>query len=101
MLPLQRRTDARHDAERALVCKALEGSEGKASRAASLIGVSRATFYRMMDRHGVQPPRIRSGVAAATRGEARHPGLIGGMSPEPPPDSKLRAPRFRVPGDLN
>ncbi|MGH8518736.1 MAG: sigma 54-interacting transcriptional regulator, partial [Panacagrimonas sp.] len=50
--PLLRRADVRDDAERALVCKALEGGEGKASRAASLIGVSRATFYRMMDRHG-------------------------------------------------
>ena len=99
-VPLQRRTDARHDAERDLVCRALEGSEGKASRAASLIGVSRATFYRMMDRHGVQPPRIPSAAAAAGRGEARHAGLLGRLSSEQAPSSKLREARIRIPGDL-
>jgi DNA-binding NtrC family response regulator len=97
--PLLRRTDVRDDAERALISKALEGSDGNAARAASLIGVSRATFYRMMERHGIVPPRTRSTVAnaAANDGVVRRSSML---TPVPPPGvGQTRDPRFRFPRD--
>jgi DNA-binding NtrC family response regulator len=98
--PLLRRTDVRDDAERALVTKALEGSDGNAARAASLIGVSRATFYRMMERHGIVPPRTRATVAnaAANDGVVRRKSVL---VPVPPPAAtQNRDPRFRFPRDV-
>lgn len=46
-------TASLRDAERATLRRALAEADGNASRAARALGVSRATFYRRMDRAGV------------------------------------------------
>ena len=51
--PLPSIDDARFAAERQTIVAALQRTGWNASRSAELIGVSRATFYRLLDRHGL------------------------------------------------
>lgn len=44
---------ARREAERRTILAALQRTGWSASKSADLIGVSRATFYRLLDRHGL------------------------------------------------
>ncbi len=49
------------DAERESLLAALEETRGSATAAARALGVSRATLYNMMQRHGVDPAAYRAG----------------------------------------
>jgi two-component system NtrC family response regulator len=52
--PLFNLKEVRSRAERQAILQALALSEGKVSRAADLLGVSRPTLYDLMDRHGIR-----------------------------------------------
>lgn len=45
--------DARAAAERVTICRALSQSRNQVSRAASLLGVSRVTLYRLIEKHNI------------------------------------------------
>jgi excisionase family DNA binding protein len=45
--------DARSVAEKQILIDALRHADGNASRAATLLGVSRATLYRLIGKHGL------------------------------------------------
>jgi DNA-binding NtrC family response regulator len=72
--------DARHDAERQTLLAALRESGGQHGPAAQLLGVSRATFYRLLARHSLGQQDV-GGTAAPQECDTAAPGL----RPEPPP----------------
>ncbi len=47
--------DARADAERTMIKRALSQSRNQISRAASLLGVSRVTLYRLIEKYNIRP----------------------------------------------
>ena len=46
----------REDAERQAIQRSLANTGGNAQRAASQLGVSRATLYRLLEKHGFSAP---------------------------------------------
>ncbi len=51
------REQARVQAERVYLLKVLESAGGKVSEARKLAGFSKSTFYALLQKHGLQPPR--------------------------------------------
>lgn len=47
---------ARHDAEKAALLRALEAFERNIARAAPQLGVERLSVYRLMRKHGIKRP---------------------------------------------
>jgi DNA-binding NtrC family response regulator len=69
--------DARAAAECAMIRRALAQSRNQISRAASLLGVSRVTLYRLIEKYNIRPegaPMVRASFLAAHKadGEARN-----------------------------
>jgi len=52
--------DARAAAERMMIRKALSQSRNQISRAASLLGVSRVTLYRLIEKYNIRPDLVSS-----------------------------------------
>lgn len=52
--------DARAAAERAMIRRALSQSRNQISRAASLLGVSRVTLYRLIEKYNIRPDMVAS-----------------------------------------
>lgn len=65
--------DARAAAERTIIRRALSQSRNQISRAASLLGVSRVTLYRLIEKYNIRPEVITA---------ARQPFLNGGADME-------------------
>jgi DNA-binding NtrC family response regulator len=65
--------DARAAAERTMIRRALSQSRNQISRAASLLGVSRVTLYRLIEKYNIRPDTSRSGV---TRTNGAHSDVV-------------------------
>jgi transcriptional regulator of acetoin/glycerol metabolism len=64
---------ARVEAERKTILTALQYSGGSAGKSAQMIGVSRATFYRLLEKHGValnERTALKIGATAALSEDA-------------------------------
>ncbi|HJV87331.1 MAG TPA: sigma-54 dependent transcriptional regulator [Noviherbaspirillum sp.] len=70
--PLMSLEDARAAAERVMIRRALSQSRNQISRAASLLGVSRVTLYRLIEKYNIRPDMM-----AAAR-----PPFLGGSAPD-------------------
>lgn len=55
--------DARADAERTMIRRALSQSRNQISRAASLLGVSRVTLYRLIEKYNIRPNTVPTASA--------------------------------------
>ncbi|WP_234814943.1 sigma-54 interaction domain-containing protein [Noviherbaspirillum denitrificans] len=55
--------DARAAAERMMIRRALSQSRNQISRAASLLGVSRVTLYRLIEKYNIRPDSVTPGHA--------------------------------------
>lgn len=60
-------------AERSELVAVLEGAAWDTVRAASKLGIHRATMYRRMKRHGIELPAVSAPAVVFRRGEARQP----------------------------
>lgn len=74
--------EARAEAESAVIRRALSQSRNQISRAASLLGVSRVTLYRLIDKYNIRAEAssavLKAVPSAATReGVARHDSQAG------------------------
>ena len=52
--------EAREEDRRDQIVRALRAADGSAEAAASALGVSRATLYRMCKRHGIEPKKFKA-----------------------------------------
>jgi len=55
--------DARAEAERMMIRRALSQSRNQISRAASLLGVSRVTLYRLIEKYNIRPDASGAGTS--------------------------------------
>jgi DNA-binding NtrC family response regulator len=70
--PLMSLEDARAAAERTMIRRALSQSRNQISRAATLLGVSRVTLYRLIEKYNIRPEVIAAG----------RPPFVGGPKPD-------------------
>jgi DNA-binding NtrC family response regulator len=94
--PMQNLEEARAEAERAAIAAALEHADGHANQAAELLEISRASLYRLLEKHSLS---IADWAAKPANGSGSDPdGSVSGssgddeteLSPEPSPAHRLR-----------
>jgi len=87
---------ARTGAERAAALAALCHCRGNATEAAGVLGISRATFYRLLERHGLAADSWKT-EPAGTAGERLQTGreTLSGETPVSLKDPLRREKRFR------